>query len=132
MPQELTKITDQLLMEIRDKSDNPIYKMTAPGQVWPMFKKQFPDIKCNTVLQMMALLAGDVVTVNCGRKKFFFMLPEEEHILNALNRNTQAHNRVARQRNKEIRAAQRESALRAADEMGIGDIFRKLDNLSNK
>lgn len=103
---KLTKVTDQMLMKIRDNSDNPVYK-TAPPAVMQLFKEEFPNTGTNTILQMMALMAGDVVKVNSRGNKYFLMLPEEDYILNRINSKIKAANRITRAHNKATMAEAR-------------------------
>jgi hypothetical protein len=102
-------VTDSVLLSISDKSDDPIYKLD-PSEVWPLFKEKFPNITPKNGISMRAMLAGDIVPVSKGRKKYVMILTSELELLDIRNAQVKAHNRVVRRHNKMVRNEQRRAA----------------------
>jgi hypothetical protein len=125
MTEQLTKITDSKLMEIRDASDKAIYKID-PGEAFKMFREQYPNYSPRNGLQMRAIMAGDVEIVHRGSSKFFLILADEVDILDRKNAETRAHNRKVRAYNKVMRQQSRAVAIAWAEENGLGDLTAML------
>ncbi len=75
----LTQVTDHVVSEIRDASDNPIYDMESypHPEIHRLFHSQYDGYSPRNGLVMRAILAGDILIVNHSKTKYFLILATE-------------------------------------------------------
>ena len=104
----ITTVTDSTLMQLQEKSNDPIYVANL-AEVVDTFSEKHPDRAGLNGLKMRAILAGDVEIVDIsGKRKFALMLTSEILELDKLNNEIRAKNREIRETNIEQARVERE------------------------